>query len=248
MYVKINLHLLEVYYMGIFFLILITLIAAGVAVIGFHYNKTPLKIGGIAGALIMVFVGCALISNHQKEEIERLENVVSELKEEICPMQFKVLKSKNSEVQIEVKYIDLEGKETVKRQTYNLSGEEIHFDFTVIKLNEKNYLFFPKTIYSNTMAPEAGINLTASYSTGSYPAIYNKLEKFVKQNDSKNLKVYKEEISHLFSLVQTENVDMISEKFGNAVHNMKGITEFKKGYSYKIICHPHTGSIEIQKM
>ena len=234
--------------MGIFFLILLTIIAVGVAFIGFHYNKTPLKIGGIAGAILIIFVGCAIISNHQKEEIDTLEKVVSELKEEICPLQFKVLKSKNREIQIEVKYLDLEGKEASKRQSYNLSGEEIHFDFTVIKLNEKNYLFFPKTLYTNTIAPENGTNLTAHYSEKAYPVIYNKLEKFVKTDDSKNLKLYKEEISHLFSLVESENVDMINDKFGNAVHNMNGITEFKKGYSYKIICHPHTGSIEIQKM
>ena len=163
-------------------------------------------------------------------------------------MQYKVKKNKNSEIQIEVKYLDLEGKEASKRQSYNLSGEEIHFDFTVIKLNEKNYLFFPKTLYTNTIAPENGTNLTAHYSEKAYPVIYNKLEKFVKADDSKNLKLYKEEISHLFSLVESENVDMINDKFGNAVHNMNGITEFKKGYSYKIICHPHTGSIEIQKM
>ena len=183
-------------------------------------------------------------SANNQTKIERF----SELKEEICPVQFKVLKSKNSEIQIEVKYLDLEGKEASKRQSYNLSGEEIHFDFTVIKLNEKNYLFFPKTLYTNTIAPESGTNLTAHYSEKAYPVIYNKLEKFVKADDSKNLKLYKEEISHLFSLVESENVDMINDKFGNAVHNMNGITEFKKGYSYKIICHPHTGSIEIQKM
>ena len=52
--------------MGLFFLILLTIIAIGVAFIGFHYNKTPLKIGGIAGAILIIFVGCAVISNHQK--------------------------------------------------------------------------------------------------------------------------------------------------------------------------------------
>ena len=62
--------------MGIFFLILLTIIAVGVDFIGFHYNKTPLKIGGIAGAILIIFVGCAIISNHQKEEIDTLEKVV----------------------------------------------------------------------------------------------------------------------------------------------------------------------------
>lgn len=234
--------------MGILFLILLTLVAAAVAFVGFRYNKTPLKIGGIAGALIIVFVGCAVMSNHQKEEIDRLEKVVAGLKEETCPLQFKVLKSKNDVMQLEVKFLDLEGKETAKRQSYTLSGEEIYFDFTVIKLNDTNYVFFPKTIYTNEVAPENGTNLTEAYSEKGYPAIYNKIEKFVKQEDSKNTKVFEEKISNLFNLVKTESLDLIEEQFGNAVHNMKGITEFKKGSSYKVICHPHTGSIEIQKM
>ena len=49
--------------MGIFFLILLTIIAVGVAFIGFHYNKTPLKIGGIAGAILIIFVDISTISD-----------------------------------------------------------------------------------------------------------------------------------------------------------------------------------------
>lgn len=235
--------------MGIFIFVLITVIAVFIAAVGFKYKHKILQIAGVAAAVLTLFLGCALIGNRAREKEEHLTNLVQELKEEICPVQFKIIKIKNGEITVDVKYLDLEGKEAAAKKTYTLIGEEIHFDFTVVKLDDSdNYLFFPKSLYTNGIAPKNGINLTEDYSVKGYPVIYNKYEKFVKQNDSRNIKIYQEMISKLFGFVRGENTDLIQEQFGNAVHNMKGITDFKKGNSYKIICHPHKGSVEIQKM
>jgi hypothetical protein len=43
-----------------------------------------------------------------------------------------------------------------------------------------------------------------------------------------------------------DELGKLAEQFGSAVHNMPGISEFKKGYTYSIVCHPHTGGIEIR--
>ena len=32
-----------------------------------------------------------------------------------------------------------------------------------------------------------------------------------------------------------------------AVHELKNISRFKKGFVYNVLCHPHTGGIEIVK-
>lgn len=233
--------------MGIFIYIILLLVTFGIVIAGIFTKKNSIIIIGILSFIVMCFVGCKIISYQQQEQIYHLENIIAELKQELVPLKFKVLKSSENEIEIETSFYDLEDKCFAKKQL-KLDGEELFFDFQVIKLDKNNYMFFPTKVYTNLMAPENGIDLTNFYNNKGFPEIYNKLENFLSDENKKTYSAYKEKIVSVFNYVREDNLDFIDEQFGNAVHDMKEISKFKKGYSYKIICHPHTGSIEIQKI
>ena len=56
------------------------------------------------------------------------------------------------------------------------------------------------------------------------------------------------QLSDYLNIVQKGAASSETEQHGVAVHDLKSVSEFKKGFVYKVVCHPHSGGIEIVKM
>lgn len=216
----------------------------------------------VLSALICIicscFSSCKFIQKWQERKIANLENMVAELEEEYTPIKFRLNKTKDGENTIKILFLDLAGN-TIKEDKASLNGKEVHFDFQVVKLssgNKKNkksktvsgeqYLFFPYKIYSEKIEPEKGIDLCSFYDEKGFPAIYKGFENYLSDETKKFENAYSKKISQSFEYILKGELEKINNQFGSAVHDMQGISEFKKGYTYSVICHPHTGGIEIR--
>ncbi len=205
-----------------------------------------------------LFSSCKLIQRIQERKIANLENMISDLEEEYTPIKFKMEKKNDSETTLRVLFLDLNGK-TIKNEKVTLEGTEVHFDFQVIKLaagkkNKKNkslttdqFMFYPYKIYTEKIEPQNGIDLCNIYNENDFPAIFNGFEEFLTEENKKFENAYKEKISQTFVYILNDEMEMLTNQYGSAVHDMQGISEFKKGYVYSVICHPHTGGIEIRR-
>jgi hypothetical protein len=201
------------------------------------------------------FSSCKFIQKLQERKIVNLENMVAELEDEYTPIKFRLNKTKDGENTIKILFLDLAGN-TIKEDKASLKGKEVHFDFQVVRLTSKNkksktisgeqYLFFPYRIYSEKIKPENGIDLCSFYDEKGFPAIYKGFENYLSDETKKFENAYSKKISQSFEYILKGELEKINNQFGSAVHDMQGISEFKKGYTYSVICHPHTGGIEIR--
>lgn len=237
--------------MGIFTFIVITVLLLGILMAGIHFKKKPLIYTAAAGILVMCFVGCKLISGWQAQRIKDLEKLISHLKEETVPMEFKVIKDSKGEKEIQVRFFDLDNKEAGISDTISIEGDDLYFEFLTIRLDDDNWMYFPERIYSNRIAPDQGISLLKYYDKNNYPEIYSNFEKFIDENEinSKLVNEYREKIQFVFEKVKAHDYENIAEMFGNTVHDLRkqDILSFKKGFTYQVICHTHTGSLEVKK-
>ena len=94
-------------------------------------------------------VGCIL--KFQEKIIAQLEDQIQYLEEEFVPMKFEIREKKDSNISVKIKYYDMTGEE-VGSSEVKLSGNELHFDFEVIKFSDKAFIFFPCGVYTDTIA------------------------------------------------------------------------------------------------
>lgn len=237
--------------MGYFTFIVITVILFGILMAGIFLKFKVFIITGIAGLLVMAFVGCKLVSRFQEERINELTEAIEYVKDETVPMEFSIKESSKGKKEVTVGFYDLAGK-YIGRKSIKIEGNDIYLEFRVIKLDSKNYMFFPYVIYSNSVSSEEGEKIIGLYKGNeNFPAIYRQIETFFDKNkiDPEKLQTYKEKITELYGYVLEDKLDLVEDQFGSAVHDYEkqGITKFKNGYTYQVICHTHTGSIEVQK-
>lgn len=182
------------------------------------------------------------ILSKQEEKIALLQDNIKILKKETIPIRFKVIERRNNISTIQIKFYDINDKE-ISSNTIKVVGDELNFDFSVVKQNllnaaqDKTYLFFPMKVFSDEIAPENGVSLIEFYNKDGFPLIYRGVE-FTKDT--------KESFSGLFYLI-SKNEKVSDFTYGNAVHDVKTISSFKKGFVYDIVCHTHSGGIEIVK-
>ncbi|MEE1290057.1 MAG: hypothetical protein UHW86_03375 [Spirochaetota bacterium] len=206
--------------------------------------------------LFLFFLSCN-IQKRQEQKIANLENMIANLKDELIPIKFKAEK-KNDKTFIRLLFLDLAGNK-IKDEKLSLTGNEIHFDFQVVKLCDKKiasgknknqtseqFLFYPYKIYSENIKPNDGIDLCRLYNKNNFPSIYKGFESFLNEDNKKYSNAYSKKLTQTFEYILNDELGKLAEQFGSAVHNMPGISEFKKGYTYSIVCHPHTGGIEIR--
>jgi hypothetical protein len=195
-----------------------------------------------------VCVGCIL--KFQERIIANLEDQIQYLEEEFVPMKFEIQERKNSFVSVKVKYYDMTGAE-VGSSEVKLNGDELNFDFEVVKFSEKAYIFFPCGVYTDTMAMVDETKIFGDYDDSGFPKIYNGMQFFDKDGKALSkdgVDQVKEQLATYFAIACKGEVASKTEQHGVAVHDLKAISEFKKGFVYKVICHPHSGGIEIVAM
>lgn len=193
-------------------------------------------------------VGCIL--KFQEKVIARLEDQIQYLEEEFVPMKFEIQEKKDSVISVKIKYYDMDGQE-VGSSAVKLNGSELNFDFEVIKFSDKAYIFFPCGVYTDTMALVNETVISGDYEKDGFPSIYDGMKLFDEDGnplDAEGENQIREQLSNYFAIVRKGGSVSRTEQHGVAVHDLKSISEFKKGFVYKVVCHPHSGGIEIVKM
>ena len=132
-----------------------------------------------------------------------------------------------------------------------MSGNELHFDFEVIQFSDKAFIFFPCGVYTDTMAQINEAKIFGDYEKKGFPRIYNGMlfyDKDGKPLDEEGKSQIKEQLSNYFAIACKGGSVSQTEQHGVAVHDLQTLSEFKKGFVYKVVCHPHSGGIEIVPM
>lgn len=173
-------------------------------------------------------VGCK-----QKEKIAVLEEQVEFLKSEYVPIRFKVLDRKNDNLNVAVKFYDADGK-VIKRINKNLIGDELSFDFYVIPIKER-YIAFPYKIFSDKIAPDDGEILTKYYDNDGFPQTFH---------SKKMNKKLKGGLKAIFEKIKNDDFSTDDKYFGNMVHDISELKEYKTGHIYRIVCRVK-GGIEV---
>lgn len=204
----------------------------------------------LAVAILLVLVSNMIRSCTERQKVE-LQQQISVLTEQFIPMRFEISKYNDSEIKLKTVFYDLNDKK-VGSQSVQLQGNELNFDFQVIKLSDSSFIFFPCGIYSELIAINDSIKVFDSYNDKGFPKIYNGILEIKDQNgkklDSASKNAISDEIQLYFSMVK-DGITQFGENeaHGVAVHDIKNVSQFKKGFVYKVICHPHTGAVEIVK-
>ena len=196
------------------------------------------KIIFIISAAVAVLIGLLLLLNvitcKQRKTIALLEKNISHLKEETTPIRFKVTKRKNGKVTVVFAFYDADNKRIKKGIQKTFTGNEISFDFYVYQTQNK-YIAFPYKVYTDSIAPNQGDDLIVYYDKAGFPQIFNK------KNMNKDLRFG---LEALFEKVKNGEITKDEKYFGNMVHDLAGVKEFRIGHTYKIITHTK-GGIEI---
>lgn len=213
-------------------------------------NK-KIKIGGLitfAVVVILVVVTNIIHSASEKNIVELTEHIAY-LEEEFTPMEFEISKYNDGDIKLKCVFYNMDGKK-VGSKNVALNGNELNFDINVVKMDEDSFIFFPCGIYSEEMALADSIKIYDAYNDDGEPEIYEGITDIENDNGKKLSKKSKESIMEELKLyfalmISNESPNSTKEVHGVAVHDIKNVNSFKKGFVYKVVCHPHTGAVEI---
>ena len=200
-------------------------------------------IGTICTAAVVMagYVGFTKLNFNNQQEVERLERIVENLKEEYIPIKFKVDYRQDGTAEVNIKYFDQDGKQ-INRMSYIVSGSEIFFDFKIINISSRNlYFFLPYSIYTDKTEPVNGIQIIDDYTQDGMPLIY------------KNKKIESQEDIQFFENLLTyaktgTGLDEIDLSYGYSLHDMNDFNiHFMPDTTYKVVCHKQKGGIEFQE-
>lgn len=194
-------------------------------------NWFYIALGFIALLVLLLY----FMAEDPNKEIKRLEAKIQFLKETTSPLQFKIDSLGQNKIFVSVKFLDSD-KNQIELKQFALRGEELSFDFIIIKEDER-FVAFPYKIFTDEIAPDFGVSLFEMYAKDHFPLIFH-----YKGIDWQSKKRYNE----LFDIVKNDSLIDVNEKFGNAVHDIKHIKSFEVGQVYEIICHAK-GGLEIKK-
>ena len=211
-------------------------------------KKKPVKkIAGVVTLVCMLLasVVSSLMLRGTQEKIIRLEERIAFMKEECVPLRFEVLKHKDSEIEVELAAYDcLTGRKTGESRVFSLRGEELFVDFQIIRLSDDDFVFFPSGLYTDIMAMEDAEKLFSLYDENGFPSIYRGLIDGLPEDEQKELEL---QLSQYFAMIKEGWQGSSSGQYGTSVHDLKSVEKYKKGFTYKVLCHPHTGGMEIVK-
>lgn len=179
--------------------------------------------------LIVLFASSVFF---KKKKIKKLEKQLIELMEVQVPLKFRIDKRENDTIWLKVKYYDLDEIE-ISEKTYQLIGTELAFDFYVSKVNGFNFAF-PYKIFTDKIAPKHAYYIANDYNTDGFPAIFTFADM-----ENKDF----EFLSDKYEQILQKNLTF-GDDFGNSLHDIKELRQFKIATVYKIIVHSK-GGIEV---
>ena len=213
-------------------------------------NKKSIFVLFIFGFILVLAASVGCILKFQEREIARLEDQIKYLEEEFVPMKFEIQEKKDSIISVKIKYYDMNGKE-VGSSSVMLGGNELNFDFEVIQFSDEAFIFFPCGVYTDTMALVDKTVINTDYEKNGFPRIYEGMKLYDADKnplDEEGTKQIRSQLSDYFAIARKGGVVSQTEQHGVEVHDIQYVSEFKKGFVYKVVCHPHSGGIEIVKM
>ncbi len=187
---------------------------------------------GFVLVLLSLLVTSACIQN-QKNKIKQLEDNIALLKEENTPVRFKILEKTTDSISLVVKFYNADNKE-INKMEQKLYGQELSFDFYVVPVKDR-YVAFPSKIFTDKIAANDGIILYDYYNEDDYPAIFNAKEI--------NPELY-DGLKDVYLKIQSNQLDSLTNHFGNMVHDIKEFKSFLPENVYSIVTHTK-GGIEI---
>lgn len=206
--------------------------------------KRAVSVGAVLCTLI-VGASSALLFRGTQETIVRLEAQIAFMEEDCVPLRFEVVRRDADEIEIAAAAYDCTtGRRTGESRTFVLRGEELFVDFQIIRLSEKDYVFFPSGLYTDTMALQDAEKLFSLYDDNGFPSIYKGLAETLSGAERAEVE---SQLSQYFDMIKNGWQGSSSGQFGTSVHDLKSVAQFKQGFTYKVLCHPHTGGIEIVK-
>ncbi len=173
------------------------------------------------------------LTEGQEEKILSLEETVESLEESWVPLRFQIREREEAAFTVKVKLYDLENR-IVGEETWELPGREFFVDFMTIPAGERLYLSFPRAVFTDTLQPSRGKSLYPLYNQNGNPLIFRG-ESIPAEGKAVFRRVFE-------TLLQGERA--AEEGFGNVVHDIQSVREFRKGYVYRVQCR-RKGGIEI---
>ena len=163
-------------------------------------------------------------------------------------MKFEIVKKSTSSTEIKVAFYDISGN-LIGTSTVTIPAGEIHLDTRVVQLAEKSFIFFPYGFYTDEIALKDAIKIYNYYDKNDYPLIYTGIENLLNNNLEELGEKSKEniinELKTTFKEVKKSGYETDKVSHGIAIHELQSIVDFRLGYIYKVLCHPHTGAVEI---
>ncbi len=185
----------------------------------------------LALVLGIASLGISVIRSMQKAKLASLEDGIAALQEETVPMRFMVLSRNGTTLSVRLKFYNLAGDEFAAMDT-ELEGEQLYLDFLAVPYG-KTWIAFPDRVFTELVAPEAGLDLQPLVAPAMGPRTYTG-----GSLDGRALI----EIGTLYSALQSGQP--VHGAFGNAVHDIAQLGSFRVGQVYKIVIRKK-GGLEI---
>ena len=205
----------------------------------------------VVAAVSLLAVGTKLYVERTGRKVAELQERVSYMKEECVPMRFEIAWKRDSRMQVKVSMYDvMTGQKVGRSGSFELPGEELHVDFQVVRLSEGNFIFFPCGLYTDAMALAQSEKLYSLYDENGFPSIYGASiggrEDGTEIGQEDRVALGKE-FSAYFARVKDGGDDGADGQYGTALHELRSISQFKSGFVYSVLCHPHTGGIDLRR-
>lgn len=201
-----------------------------------YYTKMK-KIRILISIILLIIVIVVLFKyciKYQENKIAKLEEKIEQIKSETVPLKFIILERDSNTIRFVIKFIDVAGN-TISKDTLKLEGSELSLDFYSVPLNDDYYIAFPYKVFTDVIAPDDGILLYDYYNVNGFPQIY--------ANDEYDDDV-REGLQQLFELILAGHETEIEGQFGNMVHDLKHIQQFRTNEVYKVVSRTK-GGIEV---
>ncbi len=182
------------------------------------------------------YYGFGYLTKKQEKKIAKLEDKINFLKKETIPLRFKILEKDTAQIKFIVKFYDQDSVE-FNTDTLTLQGQELSFDFDVVKIKKGLSIAFPTKIFTNKIPAKKGIILFKYYDDHGFPQTMS-----TNGADTSYVRL----MTELFTKIKTGNTEDIKGIYGSMVQDIAKLNEFQVNHIYKIIIHTK-GGIEVSE-
>ncbi len=192
------------------------------------------------GLLCTVGAGVYGLYHYQQsheQEIRQLEAEAAAIRQTVTPLKFRITSSGDEGTTVEIHLYDLLGND-IAHWEETVPGREPTFGFAVDPLAPKQHLAFPVKLYSETVAPYQGIDLTAHYAAGDgYPRIFD-------HSPYDATPTARAQLIERFAAIRQGKLN--GQAFGNDLY-APSFHGFRVGRIYAIEFHPYTGTPNLRE-